>query len=106
MSRKAKQPATKTKQNTSANEVQKNVGDVQFWGEPDTFELICKAWSEKEGWMKSTKAMEVVGLGCVVQVTTQQGDQIAEALTFVPGATICRLKNESDEVIERTLVAL
>lgn len=31
--------------------------------------------------------MEVPG-GCVVQVTTQQGDNVAEALTFVPGVKI------------------
>jgi len=38
--------------------------------------------------MKSTKAMEIYGVGCVVQVTTQQGDNIAEALTFVPNSKI------------------
>ena len=43
--------------------------------------------------MKSSKAMEVSGVGCVVQVTTQQRNPdgsyaVAEALTFVPGVTI------------------
>ena len=38
--------------------------------------------------MKSTKGMEIEGVGCVVQVTTQQGDNVAEALTFVPGVKI------------------
>ena len=38
--------------------------------------------------MKSAKAMEIRGVGCVVQVTTQQGDHVAEALTFVPGVEI------------------
>ena len=39
--------------------------------------------------MKSTKAMEIGnGVGCVVQVTTQQGENVAEALTFVPSASI------------------
>jgi len=38
--------------------------------------------------MKSTKAMEIAGVGCVVQVTTQQGDNVAEALTFIPAAKI------------------
>ncbi len=38
--------------------------------------------------MKSTKAMEIEGVGCVVQVTTQQGQQVAEALVFVPNVVI------------------
>jgi hypothetical protein len=38
--------------------------------------------------MKSTKAMQIEGVGCVVQVTTQQGNNIAEAITFVPNVKI------------------
>jgi len=37
--------------------------------------------------MKSTKAMDC-GCGVVIQVTTQQGNNIAEALTFVPVVSI------------------
>jgi hypothetical protein len=37
--------------------------------------------------------MEVPGLGCLVQVTTQQGNNVAEALCFVPGAQI--VENDS-----------
>ena len=59
-----------------------------MFGDGDTFKLICKASSAKERWMKSTKAMEIAGVGVVVQVTTQQGDNVAEALQFVPGAVI------------------
>lgn len=65
--------------------------EVQFKGNPDLWRLISKAWNEKEGWMKSTKAMEVNG-GVVLQVTTQQGCHVAEALVYVPGAVI-RLEN-------------
>ena len=66
--------------------------DVQIVGNGDMFQLLCKASSLSEGWMKSTKAMEVPG-GCVVQVTTQQRNHdgsysVAEALTFVPGVMI------------------
>jgi len=74
--------------NTDTNGARKNVKDIVFWGNGDTFKLISKASSVNEGWMKSTKAMEIPGAGCVVQVTTQQGDNIAEALTFVPGVRI------------------
>lgn len=84
----------KTLHNTDVNGARKNVSDIHVFGDGDTFQLICKASSEKEGWMKSTKAMEIAGGGgCVVQVTTQQKNldgsySIAEALTFVPAAQI------------------
>lgn len=78
----------KTLHNSSVSGAKKNVSDLVVYGNGDTFVLICKASSKAEGWMKSTKAMEIAGIGCVVQVTTQQGDQVAEALTFVPGVLI------------------
>ena len=78
---------TKTLHNSNASGASKNVKDIQFWGDGDTFRLISKASSKVEGWMKSTKAM-FVGTGCVIQVTTQQGDNVAEALTYVPGVRL------------------
>lgn len=89
----------KTLKNTEASGTTKNVKDVQFWGDGDTFKLISKAYSQTEGWMKSTKAMHIPFSGCVVQVTTQQGDNIAEALTFVPGVTIEDIYDETGEVL-------
>jgi len=74
--------------NTDINGAKKNVADLEVFGEGDLFKLISKASSKSEGWMKSTKAMEISGVGCIVQVTTQQGDNVAEALTFVPGVKI------------------
>jgi hypothetical protein len=79
---------SKTLVNTDSNGATKNVKDIVFWGNGDTFKLISKASSLAEGWMKSTKAMQIDGIGCVVQVTTQQGDNVAEALTFVPNVRI------------------
>ncbi len=78
----------KTLHNSTVSGARQNVSDLVVFGNGDTFKLICKASSQAEGWMKSTKAMEIQGVGCVIQVTTQQGDQIAEALTFVPGVSI------------------
>lgn len=78
----------KTLNNTTANQAKDQVSDIQFWGDGDMFKLLCKASSKKEGWMKSTKAMQIDGVGCVVQVTTQQGENVAEAVTFVPGVYI------------------
>lgn len=97
----------KTLVNTDSNGATKNVKDIVFWGNGDTFKLISKASSVAEGWMKSTKAMEIEGVGCVVQVTTQQGDNIAEAVTFVPGVKIFDVySTESFELVGRKLVQL
>lgn len=78
----------KTLKNTDADAASKNVKDIVFFGDGNTFKLISKASSQNEGWMKSTKAMQIDRVGCVLQVTTQQGDNIAEALSFIPGVKI------------------
>lgn len=66
----------------------KKVSDIKVIGNGDTFQLLCKASSKEQGWMKSAKAMEIPAIGCVVQVTTQQGENVAEALVFIPGVKI------------------
>lgn len=91
--------------NTDANGATKNVKDIVFFGNGDTFKLISKASSVNEGWMKSTKAMQIHGVGCVIQVTTQQGDNVSEALTFVPGVKIWE-KVEDDVVVSREIVVI
>jgi len=78
----------KTLHNSTVSGAIKNVADIIVFGDWDTFKLISKASSKAESWMKSTKAMQIDGVGCVVQVTTQQGDNVAEAVTFVPGVKI------------------
>lgn len=79
--------AKKTVNTKNTEDTKAKVSDVVTYGNPDTWQLICKASSEKEGWMKSTKAMQT-RLGCIVQVTTQQDDNIAESLVFVPSLRI------------------
>lgn len=69
-----------------------NISDLKVYGDGDTFRLLCKASSEEQGWMKSTKVCNVFG-GCIVQVTTQQKNPdgsyaVAEALTYVPNVQI------------------
>ncbi|MCP4591665.1 MAG: hypothetical protein GY842_13070 [bacterium] len=78
----------KTLNNTDVNQAKDQVSDLQTYGNGDMFKLLCKASSKAEGWMKSTKAMEIPGVGCVVQVTTQNYDNVSEAVCFVPGARI------------------
>jgi hypothetical protein len=79
---------SKTLHNTDVEGAKKNVSDLKVFGDGDLFKLISKASSTQEGWMKSTKAMEIPDLGCVIQVSTQQGDNVAEALVFVPSVRI------------------
>lgn len=79
----------KTLGNTDVNGTRKNVPDVVVYGDGDTFRLWCKASSQAQGWMKSTKVANVPG-GALVQVSTQQRNPdgsyaVAEALTFAPG---------------------
>ena len=83
----------KTFNAVNGEDVVEKVSDVEIFGNGDLFQLLSKASSEKQGWMKSTKAMNVTGVGCVVQVTTQQKNingtcSIAEAVTFVPGVKV------------------
>ena len=66
---------------------------IKTHGEPDLWQLICKVSNDAEGWMKSTKAMPIPGLGSLVQVSTQQRNSdgsyaLAEALAFVPVVTV------------------
>lgn len=72
---------------TSVADAKEKVSDIVVVGNGDLFQLLCKASSKSQKWMKSAKAMQTPE-GCVVQVTTQNGDNVAEALTFVPGVKI------------------
>jgi hypothetical protein len=96
--------------NTDSNGAKKNVKDIVFWGDGDTFILISKASSAEEGWMKSTKAMEIVGGGCVVQVTTQQRNPdgsyaLTDSVTFVPDAIIQENTDDKGIVVGRYLAS-
>ena len=93
----------KTLDNTTANQAKDQVSDIKFWGNGDMWKLISKASSKKEGWMKSTKALEISNYGCLIQVSTQQGENVAEAITFVPGVTIKENK-DGDIVVSREIV--
>lgn len=91
---------------TDTKKAKENVKDLVVWGNGDCFKLISKASSDGEKWMKSTKAMQIDGVGCVIQVTTQQGEHVAEALTFVPGVKIEETRNDEGNVISRKIVKL
>lgn len=90
--------------NSDVSGARKNAKDIKVVGNGDLFRLLCKVSSEAEGWMKSTKAMEIPGEGCVVQVTTQQRNPdgsyaVAEAVTFVPNAMIVDDENSGRKLV-------
>lgn len=95
----------KTINNTDVNKAKDQVSDLEIFGNGDTFKLLAKASSKNEDWFKSTKAMHIAGRGCVVQVTTYEKGEVAEALTFVPNVKINETKNEEGTVIGRNLVS-
>jgi len=89
----------KSLSNTNIEDVKKTTSDIKVFGNGDLFQLLSKASSESQGWMKSCKAMEIEGGGCVVQVTTQYNNpdgskSVAEALTFVPNVKIEKKENQ------------
>jgi hypothetical protein len=84
---------------TDVADAKTKVNDVVVVGNGDMFQLLCKASSKSQGWMKSCKAAQTPH-GCVVQVTTQQGDNVAEALTFVPGVSIADDRNGGRKLID------
>ena len=95
---------TKTLHNSTISGARQNVKDITVVGNGDMFLLLCKASSEVEGWMKSTKACEIPGAGCLVQVTTQQRNEdgsyaVAEALTFVPGVYLVDDENHGHQLV-------
>jgi hypothetical protein len=83
---------SKSLHNSDINTAKKNVPDIQVFGDGDLWKLLSKASSEKEGWMKSTKVMQLSS-GCLIQLTTQQRNpdgsySLAEAVAYAPGAVL------------------
>ncbi len=76
--------------NVSPEDARKNTPDLKVTGDPGAWELVCKASSASQGWMKSTKRMQIDS-GYLYQVSTEHRNPetglvtaCAEALTFVP----------------------
>lgn len=85
---------------TSVEDAKAKVSDIVVVGNGDMFQLLCKASSKSQGWMKSAKAMQTE-TGCVVQVTTQNKDNVAEALVFVPDVEIADDVNGGRKLVKR-----
>lgn len=71
----------------TADAVAKDGGSPTVVGNPDNWQLLTKFVSSDKKIAKSSKACDV-GNGCIVQVTTKEGDAVAEALAYVPGVKV------------------
>ena len=80
----------------TTNMEQAKFAGVEHEGDPGQWVCIGKAWNKAEGWMKSTKVLEVPGAGCFLQVTTKEKDAVAEAVCWAPGVKL----SEDKEVLE------
>lgn len=86
-------PQVEEKDLSRTNMDQAEESGIQTYGDPGAWKTVCKAWNEKEGWMKCTKAMQVGAAGCLIQVTTQQRNKdgswaIAEAVCLAHGVNL------------------
>lgn len=73
---------------------------VETFGDEESFVLLCEASSKKENWIKTTRIMTIVGVGVVLSVTTRQGENISEALQFIPGVKLLEV-NPSKRMLVR-----
>lgn len=61
------------------------------FGNPDLWTLIQKTSSPADGWVTTTKAMEIAGAGCLVRVSTGivgAAPAVSETMDFVPGVHV------------------
>lgn len=101
----------KTLNNVDQAATQQQVSDVEIIGNTDLFQVLCKASSKSQGWMKSTKAMEIEGSGCLVQVSTQQKNldgsyALSEALTFIPNVMVVDDVNNGKKLVSSSTIGL
>lgn len=86
--------ADKTLNNTNVSEAKSRVSDIEVFGDGDMWKCINKASSKKQDWMKSTKVLQMPN-GIVLQVSTQQGKNVAESVCFIPNVTIGERKGKT-----------
>ena len=83
----------KTLNVTSSEDLKQKVSDVEIFGNGDLFKLVAKASSKAQKWMKSTKCLNLP-TGALIQVSTQNCENVAEALQFIPNVNYNFNKSE------------
>jgi hypothetical protein len=91
--------------NKTTEQAVNTTSDAVVFGDGDMWKLLCKFSSQSNRVMKSTKALEIKMVGCLVQVTTVENGVPSEAITFVPNTVIVEDKDEKGNVINRRLEA-
>lgn len=87
----SEKPVEKTIDVVDAKSLAEKVSDVSVYSNCSSdWITLHKVSSKSEGWFKSTKALDLK-TGVLIQVTTQQGQNVAEALQFCPGVKIASL---------------
>lgn len=64
------------------------------------WQLLTKVADPEDGVVKTTKVIEIAGVGCLVNVSTckEDGSVVSEALTFAPGVKLVFLRRIPDLV--------
>lgn len=85
---------SKTRTLDSTNSAQAKASGTSVFGNPDMWVCIAKAWNKQEEWMKSTKVLEVRGVGVFLQTITSEGNQISESVCFAPWVCLNQARTE------------
>jgi len=72
---------------------------INVIGNPETWILIHQIAREDGLYVKETKAMEVIGVGVVLNITSQLNGVISETSTFVPNARIASKKLDNNVML-------
>ena len=84
----------------NTEDAKNKISDFFSVGDPDLWVLVAKAGSKSQGWMKSTKAMQIDGVGIVIQVSTEKKTGVAEALQFVPGVRLEKDEKDNWKIVK------
>ena len=82
----------------TADAVAKDGGKPTVVGNPDNWQLLTKFVSPDKTIAKSSKAVDL-GHGCLVQVTTKEGNAVAESLAYVPGVRVVEDANGGKRLV-------
>lgn len=72
---------------------------INVVGNPETWVLIHQIAREDGLFVKETKAMEVLGVGVLVNITSQINGVISETSSFIPNARIASKKLDNNVML-------
>ena len=79
-------------------------------GDENMLQLLFQNYNPDENALKIIRAMEIPGVGCMVQVTTRQNSRdgirvVTETSTFIPGVTIVEDVNRGHKLVAAWSIA-